>query len=251
MVQQGMQEVPKSVYLRDRMSGETTRIGASGVPASMSGDARLIAFEVYPENPDCEPGEHWDVCLFDRETQTAQRLGLSRFSLHLAWRIDPKISKDGRYIVGTAFSQPPAEGSETRRLFLYDRDEDSLEDVTPEAPYPGFATRPSISGGGRYAASLWFAVAPSPRLVYEEIYLYDRVTDFTTLLTRLPDGSPSRGRHGGPVIQRGRKCRGLFVQNRRDGRGGGRRQLGPLSVPGSLGAMAVTSSATTAGRRCG
>lgn len=112
---------------------------------------------------------------------------------------DPDISTDGRWVVFEGYDRPPvAMVPEITDVFLLDRDTGIVTRVS-EAPDGTEGDEdsfgPSVSDDGRYVAYTSSArniVAEDPNGI-SHVYLWDRDTDTTTLVSATPEGDVTRG----------------------------------------------------------
>jgi Tol biopolymer transport system component len=212
------------VFLYDRVADASTALtvalvtstsatptgSSSPVAGAMSADGRFLVFR--SDAPDVVPGvrdinHSDDLFLYDRTTGTKTLLS------HVIGSLDPSqfggsdeaaISADGRYV---AFSSSgliePGQGVIGGNVFLYDRLTEQTTLVShavgvPDQVANSGSENPAISADGRYVAFVssatdliaGFQLGSSPA-----VYLYDRVTGTTTLVSH-HDGNALRSGNG-------------------------------------------------------
>ena len=176
------------IFLYDRESGrnELITIGANddSREPSISADGRVIAFATDANNLAGEDSNNrTDIYVFDRDSENYEALtsagdGASE---------NPSVSGDGRFVAfeSRASNLVPGDTNLNTDIFVYDRQTDVFERVTAGANDSSFA--PSISANGEYVVFLSEAdnlVAEDPTNNVSDVFLYDRNTGTTKLLTR-------------------------------------------------------------------
>lgn len=199
------------VFVRDRRAGTTRRVSVSSTGAQADGqahsnarisaDGRYVAFPSYATN--LVPGDtndNSDVFVRDLSTgQTsrvsvssggAQANGFSSFSLAL--------SADGRYVLfdSEADNLVPGDTNGLRDVFLHDRRTGRTSRVSVSSgggQADHIRESPSISADGRYVAFDSFAgnLVPGDTNGFSDVFVLDRRTGRTTLVSRTPAGAPS------------------------------------------------------------
>jgi Tol biopolymer transport system component len=196
------------LFLRNRRAGTTERllsdVNVIGVPAPViSGNGRFIVF-VSRSNPS---NQTQDIFVFDRETGEIERISVNRTNTVVVNR--PAISDDGRFVAfgstppdsmdnapglyirdrqrgiteyaGTGFIGDPAISGDGRfvvaypggpELFVYDRQTQSLDAISPEGV--GVAGYPAISADGRFIAFYGGSIPATD--AFADIFLHDRQT---------------------------------------------------------------------------
>jgi len=156
---------------------------ADSAEPSVSGNGRFVAYE--SNASDLVIGDtnfRSDIFVYDRETGSNDRIttGLNLDS------VDPAISADGQFVV---FEARPRNTSisgnlAATRIFVHNRNTQTTQALTPVGNRPSF--NPSISGDGRFIVF----ESQDPDLVPDDtnnetsdIFLYDRETNLTQLLT--------------------------------------------------------------------
>ena len=196
----------RDVFLHDLQTGETTRIsvgmfgleanGPSSI-ASISGDGRYVAFESEANN--LVVGDTNDVeDIFVHDLQTgeiirvsvlsggAQRNSASEF---------PSISADGRFV---AFHTPSQILVHNRMLI-----ETTMVSVSSDGtPGDEVSRYPVISGDGRFVAfeSRAENLVSNDLKDYDDVFLHDRLTRETTLISVPFDGNLGKPFSGLPSI---------------------------------------------------
>jgi Tol biopolymer transport system component len=198
------------VFVRDRQSGTTERVsvpaggaqadGGSYFPA-ISADGRVIAFESVARN--LVPGDtdgRGGVYVRDLNSGTTERVSVStrRAPARGAFWRSPSISADGNLVAFTAVDT-------AERAVVRDRAAATTEVIA----LPGNAGpvildsgEPAISDDGRFVAFV-SAVAnriPGDNRVTTDIYVRDRRTGETALVSVAPDGAPADGSSSSPSI---------------------------------------------------
>jgi Tol biopolymer transport system component len=199
------------VFVRDRQAGTTERVtvsstgaeedGAAHSMARISADGRYVAFPSYATN--LVPGDtndNSDVFVRDLLTGQTSRVsvssagaqadGFSAFSLAL--------SPDGRYVLfdSDADNLVPGDTNGLRDIFLHDRRTGQTTRVSIASgggQADHFSESPAISADGRYVAFDSFAsnLVPGDTNGFSDVFVHDRRTGRTTLISRNPAGAPS------------------------------------------------------------
>ncbi|HST42860.1 MAG TPA: PKD domain-containing protein, partial [Conexibacter sp.] len=150
----------ESIYLRDRLRGETRLVsaGAGGAPpngassrASISDDGRFVAFYSAATNLTESPGGY-QAYVYDRDQGTVRRVSTNvaptTYYRHVN---DADVSGDGRWV---AFHAANNDISRTD-VFLYDVAGGAvrrLGEPSPGVQASSSVTSPSVSGDGRFVA---------------------------------------------------------------------------------------------------
>jgi PKD repeat protein len=210
----------RDVFVKDRQTGTTTLISksSSGVPgnsiseyASISANGRYVAYFSYATNLVAgDNNGHADIFVHDRDTgtttlvsrNTAGDLG-NQISL---W---PTISPDGRFVAFNSHATnlvPGDPGNPYPDVFLRDLQTNTTTLLAPNVSggYGNIGTYvpTSISSDNRYVA-FW---ATSTNLVsgdtngYSDVFVRDRGTDTTALISVSTAGVQGNGRSEVPAI---------------------------------------------------
>ena len=122
---------------------------------------------------------------------------------------DASVSDDGRYVafssVATDIVPDPSCDPDFGCVYVHDRLTRATElvSISPTGKAPnGDVSEPNISGDGRYVAydSEATNLVPGDRNRRRDVFVYDRQTATTTLISRNPDGDPADHGSGGPVL---------------------------------------------------
>jgi len=200
------------VYVRDLVTNETTLAsrasGAAGADAndastgpSLSADGRFVAFESSATNLHPDDGDD-DNDVFVRDlTDGTTRLVSAR--QRGAFRAEPAISADGRYV---AFAGAVGSRSEVYRADLVAGRTALVSRANGRggAPSRSLTGEPAISADGSRVAFQSYAslLQPFPTGFLPDIYLRDVVRGTTTLVSRASGefGEPGDGGSHGPAI---------------------------------------------------
>ncbi|MEV0275307.1 hypothetical protein AB0I22_02830 [Streptomyces sp. NPDC050610] len=207
----------QDVFVRDRRTGRTERVGAGPAPGpqtysawmpSISADGRVVAFA--SRRAGLVPGDTndvQDIFAYDRRTHTTRRVSVASDGTQAnRASAQPVISADGRHIAFTskAFNLEP--GEPVRRepggpsvakpreypSFVHDLRTGRTQALTVNwegKTYGGRVT--SLSPDGRYAAfsSYWPGVVKEAPLREGRVYVRDLHDGTTTLESLAQDGS--------------------------------------------------------------
>jgi Tol biopolymer transport system component len=186
------------IYMRDRWTGQTTRISvaASGAEARersfnpvISGDGRVVAF--VSASPDLDPTNTnfvQDVFVRDRLAGTTTRASVpSRTGQSDNDSFSPSISADGRFVAfaSIAANLVPGDTNGIADVFVHDRRTRSTERVSltsTGAEGNTSSSGPSISGDGRFVAfqANPAGLVPGDTNGKADVYVRDRRNDTTT-----------------------------------------------------------------------
>ncbi len=215
----------RDIYLHDRETGATTLIsrgmsgnagnGSSGFP-SISNDGRWIAF--VSDSDDLVPGDsngEQDVFLYDGLFETIRRVSVNESGGESSGGTvgQPAMSADGQTIAfASRASDIVAGDSETFvDIYVYDRCTGSVE-LASRTSAGGFSNgdsfSPSISADGQRIvySSLASDLVESDANGFEDIFLYDRSTGDTSLVSVSTAGEQGGGDSFSPSIDaRGRR----------------------------------------------
>ncbi len=217
--------VGPAVVLRDRIAGKTTRVlasrssGYSPVGAittvrvedpTISGDGRWVAFVVGSASAAGATGSR-TIGLWDRTNGKVSALPLPAVTKGPAWQVDsPSLSFDGRFVAfRTDDGLVGTDTNEYSDIYVMDRSTAALERVSVASSgtqgLRGDSTEPSISPDGRFVAFTSTAmrlvdVETTPKI--SQVYLHDRETGATVLVSRRPDGQAGTGASSAPSVSR-------------------------------------------------
>jgi Tol biopolymer transport system component len=206
-----------NVFIHDRQTGETAivRVTPDGAPAnyhsfsgSISGDGRYVAFESGASN--LVAGDtNGAVDVFVR----VQTSGTIRVSVAAgggeANRASgrPSISGDGRYVAffSTAANLVAGDTNDSTDVFVHDRQTGATTRVsvsTGGAEANAGGTQPAISGDGRYVAFMSAAtnLVAGDTNQRDDIFVHDRATGETTLVSVATGGAQANGHSLDPSI---------------------------------------------------
>lgn len=217
------------IFLFDRVTGATALVSHSNTSASATGDTgslvptisadgRYVGFLSAAANlvngrTDISGVAPVDVFLYDRDTTANRVVTLREASLPIlaaggsstALASRPAVSDDGRYIAYASRATNLVDGqTDTNNLsdvFLYDRVTGAtvlVSHTSDSASTTGNAesTSPVISSDGRYVAFQSFAnnlVAGTDANNQVDVFLYDRDTGVTTLVSRRSGSATATG----------------------------------------------------------
>jgi Tol biopolymer transport system component len=208
----------QDIFVQDRQTGQTTRVsvasdgaqgnGDSGQPV-ISADGRFVAF--YSSASNLVPGDTngvEDVFVHDRLTGQTTRVSVASDGAQgngPSW--GPSISGDGRFVAfeSRASNLVPGDTNDTTDVFVHDR-------------LTGQTMRVSVASDGREGNSYsWLArISADGRFVVFtsdasnlvpgdtngtwDVFVHDRQTGQTTMVSVAPDGTPGNGRSIGVSI---------------------------------------------------
>jgi len=197
--------------LVERITLNPSRIdsnGASFAP-SISADGRYIAFHSSANNLDFSDTNRFvDVYLYDRHLQNIQRVSLSSDGSEGDFISQfPAVAADGRFIAfqSDASNLVPNDTNRTTDIFVRDlvtaeTVRVSVSSTGQEGNLPAMA--PAISGDGRYVVfhSEASNLVSGDRNNLFDIFLHDRDTNTTQLISTETDGSATDGFSFNPLL---------------------------------------------------
>lgn len=210
------------VFVRDRGSGTTTRVsvasdgteatggdsGLSGTGASVSADGRFVAFASFANNlvPD-DTNDVQDVFVHDRSSGSTRRVSVGSDGTEGDLpSFSPTISADGRFVAFESNATNLVEGDTNGiwDVFVHDLATGTTErvSVASDGTQGTFYRNrfsilpwsvPTLSADGRYVAFVSYATGLVPGDTHEssQVYLHDRVTGETSLVSESMNGGPA------------------------------------------------------------
>jgi Tol biopolymer transport system component len=201
------------VFVRDRATGETTRVSIAddgtesnnlSVDVGISSDGRYVAFSSTATNlvPD-DTNASSDIFVHDRLTGATTRVSVaSDGSQGNSSSSVPSISADGRYVAFLSFaSNLVPDDTSGPDIFLHDRATGETTQVnvaTDGTRANAFSSLPILSADGRYIAFFSSAsnlVADDTNGV-QDAFVHDRVTGETVRVSRGTNGTEGNGDSG-------------------------------------------------------
>ncbi len=206
------------IFVYDRQADSIQRVSVSSgngqgdsdsyAPA-ISGDGRFVAFWSNAANlVSGDSNDTADIFVFDRQTGTTERVSLGGGGAQAnGFSEGASISGNGRFVSFSSdadnFLSNDTNGSTD--IFVYDRDNDSIERVsiaTGGAQADGTSSASSISGSGRYVAFQSTAtnlVAGDGNGV-SDIFVYDRDSDAIERVSVSTAGTQGNGESSAAAI---------------------------------------------------
>ena len=203
------------IFVHDRATGQTTLVtvasdgsqsnGASH-HASISGNGRYVAFQSEASNlVSGDTNNTFDVFVHDRKTGQTTRVSVrSNGSQGNDLSLHPAISANGRYVAFDSFASnlvsddtntcgPYTDGT-CPDIFVHDRETGQTSRISVASDGTqanGYSDIPSISANGRYVAFHSFAtnLVSDDTNFAADIFVHDRVTGQTTLVSVASDGT--------------------------------------------------------------
>jgi Tol biopolymer transport system component len=181
--------------LVSRTSAGVPGDGESGSPVA-SASGRYVAFA--SEAPNL-PGSDSDQSVYLADRRTGRTVLVSKTSdgepAVDGNSNDPSISASGRFIAfRSGAANLPAGGVERERVYVHDRKTDTTRLVSKTSagePDNGYSDSPSISASGRYVSFRSTATNLPGNDSFDDIYVHDRKTGKTELMSRNSGGKPA------------------------------------------------------------
>jgi Tol biopolymer transport system component len=207
------------IFVHDRLNGVTERISVasdgseanhrSGLPA-ISADGQTVAFISDASN--LVPGDTnnvLDIFVHTRTSGVTERVSVGSDSTQAnGWSGGPSISSNGQFVTFTSGASNLVNGDTNNfnDVFIHDRSTATTERVSVQTgggqlnddSYSG-----SVSADGRYVAFLSYANSLDTGTVdwwYSDIFVHDRVTDTTELISLSSDGVQANDDSNAPTI---------------------------------------------------
>ena len=199
------------IFVHDRQTGTTERVSVTSdgaqaaggsYRAALSADGRLVAFvstavDLDPRDDDPLP----DVYVHDRQTGLTELITANRQGTAAAgFAGPPALSADGRYVAFSSAAADLVAGDENEfeDVFVHDRQTGQTARVSLRSDGEEvFADSydPALSADGRFVAFWSYAteLTDDPDVSGWNVYVHDRQTGDTTLITRSAAGGPADG----------------------------------------------------------
>jgi Tol biopolymer transport system component len=201
----------QQVYLRDRQTGQTTLVSSNSSGATsnglvnsspaISGDGQFIAFVSNATN--LATGVNGQqIYLRDRVAGTTSLISKDNSPSPVPGNNDsntPTVSSDGRYVAFASLATNLGTPGGNQQIYLHDRlatanGVTSLISKNNSATAGiGASSTPSISGNGQFVAFMSLATNLVATFNGQQIYLHDRNTGTTTLISHDNNGLPVQG----------------------------------------------------------
>jgi Tol biopolymer transport system component len=203
----------QQVYLRDRQTGQTTLVSSSSGATSnglvnsapaISSDGQFIAFVSNATNlVTVVNGQQ--VYLRDRVTGTTSLISKDNSPSPVFGNDDsntPTVSSDGRYVAFASLATNLGTPGGNQQIYLHDRLATAngvtslISKDNSATAGNGASSTPSISGDGQFVAFMSLASNLVATFNGQQIYLHNRNTGTTTLISHDNSGTPVQGNGG-------------------------------------------------------
>lgn len=193
----------QDIFIRDRQAG-TTQFAMPGIGGTsqfgfnvdriaISGNGRYIAFHTYGAlSPEDEVGVR-DIYVYDRDTGDVDFISDNNANTR-GHSFNPSISDDGRYVAYHSMADDLVAGdtNESMDVFLFDRETRQTERVSLTqggGQTNNDSLEASVSNDGRFVSYSSEAsnIAPQDTDANQDIYVFDRQTDTTQLVSLRSD----------------------------------------------------------------
>ena len=206
------------VFVRDRQTGETTRVSVdsrghqangSSAGSSLDGSGRFVAFESLAT--DLAPGDTnrvSDVFVHDRQTGETTRVSVdSRGRQANGGSSAPSLSADGRFVGFGSYGSNLVDGDTNQEIdvFVHDRQTGETTRVSVDSrgrQANGGSGIAALSADGRWVAFHSFAsnLVDGDTNGTLDIFVHDRMTGTTTRTSLTENGRESNGPSRDPTI---------------------------------------------------
>lgn len=186
------------IFRWDAQTGKTTlishnllgaQIDKASLEATVSSDGRYVAFVTNSATMGpADTNRLYDVYLYD--TTTGSTILISHNAAGQAvGGLQPQLSADGRWLTFT--SEPNAQGqSDVMSYNVINGAITRISLLHPEWPGGVRSSGATLSANGRYVAYTAYEVQLVAPVPLSQIYLFDRSTGVTTLVSATPGGQP-------------------------------------------------------------
>ena len=208
----------QDVFFHDMVTGLTERVSVNslGVEGNgeskrsvISGNGRYVAFISIADNLDAPDGNlTYDIFVRDRLSSTTTTVSVTPAGVAgNAISTRPAISQDGRFIAfrSSASDLIPDDNNGVDDIFVYDQQTGLLERVSVSSTGVESnlsSDRPSISGDGNLVAFYSDAtnLVPGDTNFVRDIFIHDRSTGVTTLISKSAAGQLGNGPSSRPSV---------------------------------------------------
>lgn len=175
----------------------------------VANDGRFVAFESYADNlVQGDWNELYDIFVRDLETNTIERVSVSSVgSEGNSDSYEPSISADGRFVAFTSYADNLTAGDANGNadVFVHDRQTGATTLVSRHSdgtPGNWGSYGPSISADGRYVAFHSYAgnLVDDDTNGSSDVFVHDRQTGATVMISRHSDGTPGNWDSYQPAI---------------------------------------------------
>jgi archaellum component FlaF (FlaF/FlaG flagellin family) len=208
----------RDIFVHDRQTGEITlvSINSDSVQANdesyfpaISGDGRYVVFTSFATNlVSGDTNGKRDIFLHDRQTGATERVSVASDGTQgNNYSSDPAVSNDGCYVVFSSWASNlvPDDSNLSQDIFIHDCQTGATErvsiasDVT-QANSSSF--RPAITADGRYVAfeSNASNLVSGDTNGRTDVFVHDRQTGKTTLVSVASDGTQGNSDSGTPAL---------------------------------------------------
>ena len=204
----------QQVYLRDRQTGQTTLVssnssgatsnGLVNIAPAISSDGQFIAFVSNATN--LVTGVNGQqVYLRDRVAGTTSLISKDNSPLPVQGNDDgntPTVSSDGRYVAFASLATNLGTPGGNQQIYLHDRLATAngitslISKNNSATAGNGASSTPSISGDGQFVAFISLATNLVATFNGQQIYLHNRNTGTSTLISHDNSGTPIQGNGG-------------------------------------------------------
>ena len=171
------------------------------------------------------PGDDGSTDIFIHDRKTGKTSLVSKTSggdPATGYSSDPTISASGRYVAFESFGTNLPAPSAFTRIYVHDRKTGKTRLVSKTSsgePVDGGSTEPDISGNGRFVAFESSGDNLPPGSTFGDVYVHDRKTGKTRLVSKTSAGAPLDSAGLEPVDLRLRALRGVRVAGDQPARG--------------------------------
>lgn len=203
------------VFVRDRQTGQTSRVSTGGTEADqisriavISADGRYVAFTSDAGNlVNGDTNDETDIFVYDRQTRQISRVSVASDGAQANGISQlPAISADGRYVAFVSAASNLVIGDTNWfDVFVHDRQtgQTTLVSVASDGTQANdLSTATAISGDGRYVAfeSKASNLVPNDTNGWDDIFVHDRQTGQTVRVSVASDGTQANGNSEKPAI---------------------------------------------------